>query len=154
MANLSARADVLSGVGFLALGTAMSVGAVRLTVGTPLSPGPGFYPLVLGVGLGITAVVLIVSGVRRRHRTPHGDPSPSTMRPMLVLAVVSLLMYPVLLTYLGYPLATFLFLVLIFRAVEMNEWTVALPLALAFTACAYAVFGYALRIPFPRGLFG
>ncbi|MBI2529196.1 MAG: tripartite tricarboxylate transporter TctB family protein [Candidatus Rokubacteria bacterium] len=146
----AAWSDVVGGAAFLALASVVCVAAARLSVGTALAPGPGFYPLVLGIALAVPAAVLFVRGVRRTRTVPAAT---AHVPPGAVLVVAAdLLVYPVLLTYLGFVVATLVFLVVIFRGVELKRWLPATVTAALITLVAYLVFAYALRIPFPRGL--
>lgn len=123
----------------------------------PLVPvGPGFYPqLVLGT-TAVLALLLVVSGVIAHRRTPV--PAASA-RPNYALVVISFAIfagYAVALPYLGFRVATFMFLVAMPLALEpprgaRKRWVAVFVVAVVATAAIYLVFERYLQVLLPRG---
>ncbi|MGL5867086.1 MAG: tripartite tricarboxylate transporter TctB family protein [Dermatophilaceae bacterium] len=70
--------DVVAGVVFVGFGGAFAVGALGYDIGTTLEPGPGYYPMVLGVLLAVLGLAVVVNGLLRRgHDAPDEVNSPA-----------------------------------------------------------------------------
>jgi putative tricarboxylic transport membrane protein len=54
--------DVLAGLAFVGFGLAFAVGASRYEIGTALSMGPGYFPLVMGGVLVLRGILIIAKG--------------------------------------------------------------------------------------------
>jgi hypothetical protein len=61
--------DIASGIVFILLGAAFAYAATGYDFGTLLRMGPGFFPVVLGLGLVALGLAILVQGLRGR-----GDP--------------------------------------------------------------------------------
>jgi putative tricarboxylic transport membrane protein len=131
---------------------------------SPLVPvGPGFYPRIVLVLLALASLALIVQdrlAARARSASPP-DAGASVAgsvsdygRVGLGFAVVTV--YILLLPYLGYRLATVVFVVAMQVAVErprtVMQWLVALGIAVATAAVTYLVFERYLSVLLPRGV--
>lgn len=62
--------DVLSGILFLVLAGVVAYGAARLSFGTSVRMGPGYFPRVLAGLLGLLGAITLLSGIR--NATPDG----------------------------------------------------------------------------------
>jgi putative tricarboxylic transport membrane protein len=69
-----------------------------------------------------------------------------------LLAVISLLVYIVLLEPLGFLLTTFLFLLLLFKLSEPKRWLAPLIFSVTAAILSYLLFSVWLQCQFPRGL--
>ena len=117
-----------------------------LTIGTPQSPGPGFFPFYLLILLGLCGIGLIAVAVRR----PSGRRDEALVfrwrKPALVLAV--LLVYALLFERLGFLFATFAVIVVLLRIVERQRWLVNLGSAVLISASLYLLFHWlGVRLP-------
>ena len=136
----------------LGFGLAAIVEARRLPVGEPGQPGPGFFPFWLAVAFTIAALALFVLSFRARPSiAPAGEPPRWRA---LVLTSLSLLGYAMALEPLGFLLATFLLMLLLFRAVEPLGWPAAVGGSLATSLLACALFKVWLQVQLPAGPWG
>lgn len=130
---------------------------VFLSMGMPLGslrmPGPGMFPLALGV------LLMLLSGVSM-VRLVWGQgavgPSPS-WRPALkgvFCFVGAMALCILLLGLLGYPLASLLLLLVLFRLMGSRAWGLNTALALGVAGISYLVFVRWLQVPLPRGFLG
>ena len=133
-------------------GLSATVEARRLAVGEPGQPGPGFFPFWLAVAFTIVTLALLVHSFRARPSmaSPSG---PSRWR-TLVLALLSLLGYALALEPLGFLLATFLLMLVLFRSVDPLAWPAAVGGSLATSILAYALFKVWLQVQLPAGPWG
>ena len=127
----------------------------------PLVPvGPEFYPqLVLGV-TAVLALLLVVSDLIAHRRARAATPPPgSTIRAnyaLVVIAFAIFAIYVIALPYLGFRVATFVFLVSMPLALQpprgvRRQWIVVLSVALVATVLIYLAFETYLQVLLPRG---
>jgi len=124
-------------------------------------PGPGFFPLVLGVLLAILgALLLIKPWVERRkaERSKENRGTDETSAPGFWMnkrafgVLVSLVIYSVVFERLGFLLSTFLFLVLLFRGISSQRWTISLITAVSVSLLSYLIFDTWLMAQLPKGI--
>ena len=142
-----------SAVVLLAAALAGLVEAWRLPLGSAVAPGPGFFPLALAAGLAASAALLVVRAVARPPARPAG-PGAAGGRARLVAVVAALLVYTAVFSRLGFVLATFLLMVVLFRAVESLRWPVALAAAAAAAVLGHLLFKTWLGVRLPSGPWG
>jgi hypothetical protein len=137
-----------------------SVTLFALTLGlkdNPLVPiGPGFYPrLVLGLTAAL-ALGLFISDVMTRRRRPHVAPASARQNyRLVVLLFLAFGVYVAALPFLGFRVATFLFVggaqAVLDLPRDRRRWIVVLVVALITTALTYFVFERYLSVLLPRG---
>jgi hypothetical protein len=142
--------DGLAGVVLLA-SSLFLLWASRSLPHPPLVPvGPAFYPRILLAMIAVLSLALIVSDVRAPHRE-----SPAPTRYRLVLVAFAIFTgYVFLLPWLGYRLATFLFVGAMQAALEWPRgrgWALVAVVALGTSLVTYYVFEGYLSVLLPRG---
>jgi len=144
----SAR-DRLVGGAFALLGVLVVIQSVRLSLGTPRQPGPGFVPFLLGAAL---IALPFLSLLERRSVSAQ---APAAGRPGPVLAAgAGFALYVLSLGLLGFYLASFLLLVLLTRIAGERRYGRAVAVAALSLAVVYLIFERVFLIPFPPGLLG
>jgi len=140
-----AAAAVLLAFGLFAVAQARG-----LRFGTVAAPGPGFFPLCLAMAVCLAAVGLIV---RAWRAAPAGAPAPTPGARRFAVAgtLGALLVYALVLEWLGFLLATFALLVFFFRALQRQSWLVVVTGSLATSLLSYLVFKTWLGINLPGG---
>jgi hypothetical protein len=135
------------------------VQSARLDVGSITRPGPGFFPLVLGVALLVVAAALLASAWRTAPaRRPEAggavteSPAASRGGGALIATLLAFAVYVAVFERLGFLLATGGFLAFLFGPVARYRWPVALGGALAVTLAAHLVFDVWLQVRLPRGV--
>lgn len=119
--------------------------------------GPRFFPQAIAILLAVLPLVLLVGALRLpKPRTADEADAGSTRR--VAVAFLIIVGYAVAIEYIGFPFGTLVFMVAMtsFYLSPLTRRRVlgfALPVAAAATAVSYAIFGIALRIPLPRGVF-
>lgn len=134
----------------LAFALAMGAAAQHLGLGSLSTPGPGFFPFLNAVGLGLTALVLVVQ--RRRRAGPDGESGYPW--PIVLGLTAGIAAYGILVDHLGFPLMSFLFLLLCWVVVAREPLWRSVMLAAVTVAAAYLLFDRLLGVRLPRGPLG
>lgn len=129
------------------------------------SVGPRVFPMLIGIGILVSAMLIALEGFRERRLTSGSrsqskpaatrgeDPSFAWKRPLTVTGVIAwTLLYVVLLDFVGYPLLTPLFMFGIASVFNPGKWTVNFLVAIGFGVAVYLVFTAFLGVQLPRGL--
>ncbi|HEU4369121.1 MAG TPA: tripartite tricarboxylate transporter TctB family protein [Methylomirabilota bacterium] len=146
--------ELAAAVVLLAAALAGVVEASRLALGRIVAPGPGFFPFALALGLAATATLLVARALRRPQPSgPAGPVSPGG-RTRLLTVVGALFGYAAVLGGLGFVVATFLLMVVLFRAVESQRWAVALAASASSAILGHLLFKVWLGVRLPPGPWG
>jgi len=139
--------ELKGGLFFLGLSIFVLWESLRLGLGTLREPGAGFISFCMGIILSALSLVLICRswGVRGSHEN-------HSLR--VILALVSLFIYSLVLDRLGFVVATFFLVGILFRLGEKRPWWVLVGMSALVTFMWYVVFGGVLHVYFPRGLLG
>lgn len=135
-------------------------GALSFPLGTAARPGPGFFPVAVGVFLCLVAGAFLLTTLRRRPvgipPSPLPSPAPrrereAGSRARVAATATGLAGFCLLLPWTGYPLAAFLFVALLLRQLGGTRWPAVLVAAAVSAAASYYVFAVLLAVPLPRG---
>lgn len=123
--------------------------ALRLRLGALNSPGPGFFPFWMAVGLALASLALLLP----RPSGPEGPPGEATPAPLRGVLMVTggLAAYGALLDVLGFVLASFGFLIYLWAAIDRQPLLRSVLRAGISVSAAYLLFDSLLRVQFPRG---
>ena len=107
-------------------------------------------PLLLGIGMtGISAFLTLQAFMNK------GDAQNVKFDiswPRFFVLIVVCFAYALLLNTLGYLIATFLFLLSVFKIARLEGWKLPLLLSLIFSVAFYILFKVALGVMLPAGL--
>lgn len=127
----------------LVLGVVICITAAGMGVGSLSKPGPGLWPLVAGLGfVGFVGYLLVA------ERDTEAEPFTSNSWKIPV-AIVSLVVFTVLLAYLGLTVPVFVLLVVWLRVLGNEPVWLSLVLAVCGSAVLYLLFVVALSVAFP-----
>src|SRR5690606_37841414 len=102
-------AEILGGSAFLALGAVTIAGSVRLGVGTPNTPGPGFFSSGIGAMMTLLAAITLISALRiPKTKVAEEATFPSPLAVCVLIA--SMVIYALLLERAGFIACTFAFM--------------------------------------------
>ena len=150
------KCDQWSGLFLLVVAALICWGSTRMPYGSLHNPGPGFFPLWLGIILGAMAVALIAES------SVHADEG-KNMREIVredvrwrnvFLVLGALVLYGGLLDVIGFLIGTFLLMILLLRYVEPQAWRAVIGWALGGTVGAYAIFEIWMKLRLPKGILG
>jgi putative tricarboxylic transport membrane protein len=124
--------------------------AIKLGTGTIATPGPGFYPFLLGVGILVLSCALAWQGWRRKRGFMFAT-APAERRAWITVIAysVGILIYPVGLKSVGYVPSTIALLFYLLFLAGMRRVFFGLILATVFTVAVYGLFATFLGVPLP-----
>lgn len=137
----------------LLLGLGGTVEALKLTVGKPASPGPGFFPFFLALALSLTSLALVLRslGLLERKEATTESSGALPRREKVAWTFFGLFVYAFVLEGLGFIPATFLLLLLLFRIIDPIGWPAAIGGSLATSLLTYLLFSSWLQVRLPPG---
>jgi putative tricarboxylic transport membrane protein len=140
--------DRILGVGVILTAIPVAAAAWGFGVGSPKSPGAGFWPLMIVAGMAGLGVWLIIHP--SRDGVAAGGPESRWGR--LWVALGTMAFYVAALDRLGFPLATALLLFAQLRWVEGRPWRSSAWIAVLTTLIAFILFRVLLKVPLPAGV--
>jgi hypothetical protein len=149
------KKDQLSGAFWLFVALVTIQQAWGLKIGSFRSPGPGYIPLMAGLGMAVISAIIFL---RATLSSPGKDKFSWGMAEgagkKLGLVLAGLFLYAFLFSFLGFVISTFLLLLFLLKGVEPQRWVTALIWSGGITFFAYLLFVVILRSELPTGFFG
>ncbi len=125
--------------------------ATVIGVGSLRRPGPGLLAFGAGAGVGLLALAVFIRSLLSEPATVTIQNEKGSRRGKFSLICVSLFVYAALISWLGFALSTFLFVLFLLRAVQTERWWRSLAKAVLITVGNYLVFVVWLGIHLPGG---
>lgn len=146
------RSDIIGSVLLIFLGIGVIIESIRLKVGTPLMPQPGFFPFLGGFLLAGLSVALLVHGWRGRGKESlkTGESFGEWRRPAILVA--GMCVYTAVLESLGFVLPTLIIAILILRVLGVKSWKVLIVSSLGLSVGTYILFRRILGVELPSGI--
>ena len=139
--------QIVAGLCFLAIGIGFTVGAVRLQIGVPTEPQPGFFPFWDGVILIALSAVFLFKAWGGRAGESHafgrlGGPA---------VVVLALVLYVATMETVGYVITTALLSAAVLKVLETKPRVLVL-MSLILAVASYLIFDRLLGVTLPLGL--
>jgi sterol desaturase/sphingolipid hydroxylase (fatty acid hydroxylase superfamily) len=143
---------------WIALGVFVAAYSFKLGVGNLRSPGPGFFPCLLGVIICCLALYKLITEFmahakatdKDKEAVPTEEGMPSRVSKLVSIAL-TLLAYALLLEWLGYIIVTFLAMILLLRFSGYTSWMRIIAYSVIIAGVSYFIFHY-LGVMFPPGV--
>ena len=145
-------ANLIGGVAFFFLGVATITFAwLDLPYTADFSPGPGFLPLWLGIGLTIFSIPVIITELRNKDKSGKLF-LPETVKcvKVLILIVAVFLLLPVF----GFSAGLALITAGGMRLMGKHSWGSCMVTVIVTAVCIHYLFGQWLSISLPQGMIG
>ena len=130
-------------------------GSVKLSLGDLHRPGPGFFSFLAGLVLGILSLISLLQSLKA---VPGEQSKPFWPHPgktiKMAFVFIGLIVYVFLMDYLGFGLATFVFLAALLRGIQPQRWSIVFSVSILGVAASYAIFQYWLDLQLPKGFLG
>jgi putative tricarboxylic transport membrane protein len=141
------KVDRFVGMAAIFGGILLAITGWRLDPGTSNLPGPGFFPLLIAGAMGALGIWLFTH--------PGSEEKPMPTEPprwgAFTIALLSILVYAMVLLDAGYLCSTFSLLIVQLRWVEKRRWTTAILIAFIAAGASLIVFRVLLKVPLPAG---
>lgn len=148
MKSMLSHPDRLSGFVLVVVAGIAFADAWQLPFGSLLAPDAGFFPQLLSILLLIVGAIIVANSFA-------GASSPAEFSPQswrVAIAVVAFIAYGLVLTRLGFVLATIGIMLLMIRGLGRMNWGHSLLIAVPSVLISYVGFTQ-LGVPLPRGFF-
>lgn len=144
MQRIRGPKSLIAGLLFITLALVFGVSASSLTLGTAARMGPGYFPMLVAVVLGLLGMLATVEGMFRKDDRPEG-----TSIRGIVLVSGSVLSFAVAIESLGLVAAVAITSFLMSLAERNVRLVSALGTAVVMAGFSWVVFVYALSLPWP-----
>jgi putative tricarboxylic transport membrane protein len=128
--------------------------ALQLPFGSTARPGAGFYPVLVAVFACVVALVASLRAWRApvvaRATAEETEPDGPARRRRVVDTVGALAAFALVLPWVGYPVAAFVFVTFVLRRLGTG-WLMAGAMGVLAAAASYGLFAILLDVPLPRG---
>ena len=148
--------NAISGAIFLLIAIFAFVHAGNFQTMPGVPYGPGLFPRIVSVAMGLGSLLLMVSGLRQVSRTGWIQVADWARDPrsyILFFSVIGVVfVYLLLAETLGFLATSITVLILLLSASRgLFCWRSNVIIALIFSALIFALFGMLLRVPLPHG---
>ena len=145
---------------FLAAGIVYEVMALRMPRGRIGQPGPGFFPMIVGAILILTAAACLVQALMTRRSAGSAPEGPdegvhargNRQVSKTWLLLIFLVLYILALQPVGFPIALTVFLMASIWVFGYRKWLPVAGIAVALTVISYLTFIVWLKVPLPLGI--
>lgn len=150
------KADQWSGLALLILAGFICWGSAFLPYGNIHNPGPGFFPLWLGIILGAMAVGLVLRTTRQKEgaKALRDILAEKVRWEKILFVLMGLVLYGSLMNFLGYLIVTFLLMAFLLRYIEPHPWKSVIGWTLLGSVGSYLVFEVWMKLRLPKGFLG
>lgn len=152
------KKDLIPAFIWMGLGIAVAAISYGLQLGTLRNPGAGLMPFLLGILLSLCSVPILIGSLLTISRTKakQGDEGiwSGVQFKRLIFVVFSLVCYAMILEKVGFVIATFLLLIILFRVIGSRKWLFALMTSAIVVFLSYLLFVTLLKVEMPSGIWG
>ena len=150
------RDDAIGGMVLLLFGMVTIILALKMPIGTFRAAGSGMFPLILGILLMFLSCIFLLKLLYQHKQTiTKGDSVAQHESPVqLILFFGTMVLATAFFNQLGYPLVSFLLLVVLLRTLGMKQWFFNILLSFLSAVASYFLFVQWLKIPLPKGWIG
>ena len=143
------RRDQWSAAGLAVLALGYLLAGRQYPLDTLATPGPGIFPLAVGLALLALAIWQLLAGGRRPALAAvrEADEVGISRAPLIMIAV--LVLYAVSLPRLGFTLTSFVLVLVASWLMGLRGWWRPVVLALGVTVVSRLLFGFWLGVPLP-----
>lgn len=144
------KKDVIASILLIVVGVLTALWSIRLRLGTPAKPAPGFFPFLVGFGIVALSIILLIQAWFGRDK---GSPKTSgdDWRKLAIL-VAGLVIYAGILEPLGYVLSTIFMATVTMRVVGLTSWKKISMVSLVLPIGVYFLFTRVLGVELPAGV--
>jgi uncharacterized membrane protein YgcG len=154
---MTPKADFFTGIGLVVFASVMFNIAGKMSKPVTYGLGPGGYPMLVTGVLFLLGMILAIQGLLEKRRAARQDSQTKvvTLAELKGIAILaaSFWAYIAVLKYLGYLIATPVFLFLFLFLYGGRKWLQMILISLITTGITWALFVHAFRIFLPNFYF-
>jgi putative tricarboxylic transport membrane protein len=140
------RGEMVAGWCFLAIGAGFTAGAIKLEIGRPTEPLPGFFPFVDGMILVVLSVIFLLNTGRQRI----GERAAIAALTSPAIVVLALVVYVAVLETLGFVVSTACLTAVILKVLDTKPGML-LTVSASLSVASYLIFDRLLGVTLPSG---
>src|SRR4029077_8181076 len=129
-----------------------AIESYRLGLSMAHRPGPGFFPFIATVGIGLIAAWRLIANVRNGAPDDSADAGTRGELGLVAYVIAGIIAYAVLLDTLGFLVCTFLLVAFYLKVIAARRWLVSLSFAATVALAAHFFLDVLLKAELPRGL--
>ena len=151
------RDEIVVGIVIFLFGAVTTLLSLRMPIGTFRTAGTGMFPLSLGILLMILsgAFILKIFFQGQKGQVKKEAPIESSESPIqLILFLGTMALATLFFNQLGYPLTSFLLMVVLLRILGIKRWGLNILISVVTAVGSYFLFVKWLDIPMPKGWIG
>jgi len=146
------RRDLLSSFVWFTIAIYVFLTSIRLGVGAFNHPGPGFLLFWSSIFFAFFTFLLVITNLLAKKNTVRLVYSWKGVKwGNVITVIISLIIYTMVLTKLGYLLATLGLMIILFGIGRMKPWVLMISCILT-VVLSYFIFYVFLKVPLPRGV--
>ena len=150
------RHEIIGGIVIFVFGGITTLLSLRMPIGTFRSAGTGMFPLCLGILLMVLSSLfmlhLLLKGLAAEKRE-FIFATPGSAK-QLILFFGTIILATLFLNRLGYPITSFLLMLVLLKILGMKRWFFSVLLSFVTAVVSYFLFVQWLKIPLPKGWIG
>ncbi|MBI5606598.1 MAG: tripartite tricarboxylate transporter TctB family protein [Deltaproteobacteria bacterium] len=143
------KAEYLSALVIALISFLACVGAWKLGPGQIGSPGPGFFPLVLGATTGVFSLIILAGQLWKRTKGVDAEPGTTGGAIKVVCILAALVAYGFLLEKIGYIFTSLIVFTFLFK-VAGSKNGISLVRAFVVAVVSYILFSWLLGVQLPK----
>jgi len=151
------RDEIFGGIVIFLFGAITTFLSLRVPIGTFRKSGTGLFPLCLGILLMILSGIFVLKLLFKNKEAPKKGKAaveiPGSTKQMIFF-LGTMVLATAFFNQLGYPLASFLLLMVLLRTLGMKQWIINILLSFMTAVACYFLFVQWLQIPLPKGWLG
>jgi hypothetical protein len=149
------KAEYLSSIAIAVISFLACAGAVKLGAGQIGSPGPGFFPLVLGGTTGILSLIILFNKLWKKKKFTVAQSRVSAGGVIKVACILSALVaYGLFVEKIGYVLITLIIFGFLLKVAGAKKWSFVVGGAVVVAVGSYILFSSLLGVSLPKSPFG
>ncbi len=158
------RKEIASSIVLFLFGVGLLVYDLKYPLDTWANPGPGVFPLIVGVALVVLAARQAIRGLRKtKSRETEEKPRegtgslaeffPNNRSETKALVMIGVfVIYLIMVKWAGFFVSTFVFVIISSRLMGALNWSGPIALSLGIDLFCYGLFEIWLKLSFPRGI--
>lgn len=148
------KGNLAAGVVLAAFGAYVISVAVKLPYVSEVGPGPGFFPLWLGIGLVLFGAVLMFAAFTSSAKENKSESQSWRMTMRSLAGWVAVMLAIALLGTIGFLLSFIILTVFLIVALDRRPVLLALGIGFGLAMVFYLIFVIALDVSLPRAVWG